>query len=66
MERVITLPISETKYNNICDPRINFNININISIEQNTILNNNNEINRLNNSKNCYLFNYRFPDRFKL
>lgn len=58
-----SIPISQAKITNICDNNLNLMINTNVSVSYSGYQQHIDNINRLNNSKNCQILGLKFPSR---
>ena len=58
-----SIPISQSNITNVCDTNLNLTINTNVSVSYSGYQQHIDNINRLNNSKNCQILGLKFPSR---
>ena len=61
-----SIPISQSNITNICDTNLNLMINTNVSVSYSGYQQHIDNINRLNNSKNCQILGLKFPHRLAI
>lgn len=61
-----SIPISQSNITNICDTNLNLMINTNVSVSYSGYQQHIDNINRLNNSKNCQILGLKFPRRLAI